>query len=303
MQSKKVGILEILNSKWFIQPEAANAFLPLVVQMVQNPMAFKDDSESGPKDDVHDYSAFQSNLYGISSHGLETPPEKAPKNSIAVIQFSGAITKSDQWCADSGTQTKADLLNRCFANSNISGIVMHITSPGGAGNAIEALRGAMTNKNKPIVSYIDEMAASAGYWIASMADEIVMLNNRTQVGSIGAYVTLANWDGYYEKLGLKVQRIYSSFSEEKNKAVEEALKGNTDLLVADLDKFTSFFFDDVKAARPQLENPNDKKIFKGAMYYGDQAVANGLADHLGDWATVVERIEALKPKYKGGFYV
>lgn len=303
MRRKNFGILEFLNSKWFIEPKAAENYLPLVMSMVQNPMVMEDDDEDSDSDSIQNYASVYSGLYGISSYGEAAPPEKAPKDSIAVLSFDGAITKGDQWCGDSGTVTKAELLRRCFANPNIKGVAIHMTSPGGSGNAIEAFKSAMSERNKPVVAYIDEMAASAGYWIASMADEIVILNNRAEVGSIGSYVTLANWDGYYEKLGLKVQRIYSSYSTEKNRSVEEALKGDTKMLIEELDKFTEFFFEDVKSGRSVLAEPKDSKIFKGAMYYGDQAVSNGMADHIGGWDVVEQRIEALQTNYKGGFYV
>lgn len=305
MQRKMFGLAEILsNSFWAIDPLMAENYRPIIYKMLSHPEAFLNMS-SEIEDSTPIAFEASSNLYPISAYGNASSPEDAPKNSVAVISFDGAITKNDQICGDSGTVTKAALIERCFENSKIEGLVLHITSPGGSANAISAIRFAMQNKNKPVVAYVDDYAASAGYWIASFADEIVVSDERARVGSIGSYITLADWDKYYESKGLIVRDIYSTYSTEKNKEVRDALNGDDSGILAFLDKSTNFFLNDVKKGRPSLNHANDPKILQGAMYFGDDAVSNGLADYMGRWQTVLERIDVLKSNYKkeGGFYV
>jgi signal peptide peptidase SppA len=296
----KVGIIDILTSAWFITHEAEQAFYPLVFQMLESPLAL-DDREI--QDSANVSLNFNSELFAISKYGNLHGPHNAPKNSIAVISFSGAITKNDQFCGDSGTATKAELIRQCMESSNIKGIVLNISSPGGAGNALEVLKESLSNKSKPVVAYIDELAASAGYWAASFCDEIVVKNERAQLGSIGTYITLANFDAYYKSKGLEVSRLYARLSTEKNKAFENALKGDNDAMLDWLDAFNNFFIEDVKNGRPNLDLSADSKILNGAMYFGDKAVENGLADHMGGWDKVVDRVNELKNNYKTEFYV
>jgi signal peptide peptidase SppA len=297
----RLGLYDILTNIWFINESAAEAYFPLVYAMFENPLSFQNAPK--PQDETKPNPLPEANLFSISSYGELSPPQSAPKGSVAIISLEGAITKNGQICGDSGTTTKANLLHRCYANSNIEGIILHITSPGGSVNAIEQIRSSLSARNKPVVSYIDELAASCGYWIASMSDEIVVKNERTRLGSIGAYVPFANFRKFYEKQGIEIRDIYSSYSTLKNKAFKDALEGNDAALIQEIDEQVAFFFSDVKAGRPALDNNPDKRIFQGALFYGNEAVANGMADMIGDWNTAKERISSLKSNYKKAFYV
>src|ERR1043165_4074584 len=67
------------------------------------------------------------NFHYISEYGIACSPDDAPAGSIAVIPFLYPITRYDWWWA--GTETKAAILNRCFANSNIIGVIQMMDTP------------------------------------------------------------------------------------------------------------------------------------------------------------------------------
>lgn len=293
---------EITNSFWFITEDAVHGLWPRIQNLLENPLPTNNNEELDLTASLG--VSFQSNLYPISSYGAASAPEAAPKGSYAVISFDGPISKNDQICGDSGTATKAQLIDRCYNNPNIKGIVLNMCSPGGSISAVNSITSTIAKRNKPIVAYVDELAASAGYWIASFADEIVLKNERVVVGSIGALVTIYNAQKYWEKKGIKVESIYSSHSTLKNHAYRKAMEGDSAPIVEMLDKAVNFFFSDVKSNRPQLKNPKDDTIFKGDVFHGDRAIELDLADKMGEWDVVLESLQNLEAQYnKGGLYV
>lgn len=301
MYMRRVNLAYILKSLWLMNPQAAEAYYPLIFNMLENPLTEMDK----PEDRVNEklFGSIDCNsVYPISAYGEASPPEDAPEGSIAVVEFFGAITKFDQWCGDSGTETKAHLIARCFENENISGIVLKIDSGGGSGDAIQCLKDCFGSANKPVMTYVDGMAASAAYWIASQTDHIMIGGKMSEVGSIGAYIPLNDFTEYYKKLGIDIKRIYSRLSPEKNKAFEEVLKGNEEPMKDDLDAFVNFFHEDVKSGRPDLKTSADPKIMQGAMYFAEQAVSNGLADSIGTFTQAVQKCIEMS-NTKGGVYV
>jgi len=296
----KVTLQSILGGVCLMDRTTAESYFPVVAAMIQNPLAKL--PEKGDVSTVEIFPLFSKDnsavAYPISMYGEVSPVSDAPKGSVAVISFDGAITANDQWCGDSGTKTKASLLGQCFANSNISGVVLKINSGGGFIDAISYMKNAMAAKNKPVYAVVESMAGSAAYWIASMADKVYLQSDMDAVGSIGAYTTIVDYTRYYENLGIKVTEIYSSLSSEKNEAYRAAMKGDTKPMEKKLDAMVqNFFIRDVKATRTQVK----EEALKGAVYYANEAIEMGLADGI---KTLQEACEEIATNAnKGGFYV
>ncbi|WP_296741423.1 S49 family peptidase [Mesorhizobium sp.] len=79
-------------------------------------------------------------------------------------------------------------LQAMLADSAIKAIVLDVDSPGGSVAGTSELSSMIFNARgrKPIVAQVNANAASAAYWIASAADEIVVTPSG-QVGSIGVF--------------------------------------------------------------------------------------------------------------------
>lgn len=303
MKRRFTNLADIFSSTWLIRREAAQGHFPTVLKMMKGETLPKsyfdadDDTEAGPRDASDLNGEFEVMLlhadgikslsaYRVSEFGEDAPPEKAPKNSVAIISFNDVMTKHDQWCGGSGALTKRDLFYRSLSNSNIKGIVFEIDGPGGDGNAASLLYEAARTSNKPVVAFVEGMAASAHLWLACGADRIVMSGDNSEIGSLGSYVEFYDFTKYYEKEGIDVIRIYAPQSTEKNIQYEEALKGNDGPMKDYLKQHVEFFTKAVKDGRPNLSN--DKSIFSGAMFFTDAAIKNGLADQKGSLNDAIE---------------
>jgi len=94
---------------------------------------------------------------------------------------------------------------------------LNINSPGGEvdGTAAFADMVRAGSERKPVFAYVDGMAASAAYWIASAAPKIIAQEG-SWVGSIGVVATTMDNRGAQERQGVKRYSIVSSQSPKKN---------------------------------------------------------------------------------------
>ncbi|KKK65329.1 hypothetical protein LCGC14_2975230, partial [marine sediment metagenome] len=96
------------------------------------------------------------------------------------------MTKKGGMSAE-GMQITAKWISEANNDESVSSLLLDIESNGGTGDGLPALAADIRDSNKPVVAYVDSVAASAAYWAASQADTIVMNgDNFAEVGSIGA---------------------------------------------------------------------------------------------------------------------
>ncbi|HAN19634.1 MAG: hypothetical protein A2X13_14660 [Bacteroidetes bacterium GWC2_33_15] len=272
-------ISEILSGVWLIEPQKASGYLPIVANLLKGESndLIKNLSEKRLESKALLFDAATG--YRISEYGVADSPEKAPENSVVIIPVAGPITKYDQFCGPSGTKTKADILQRADSNPNIVAAILEIDSGGGEGAGTQHFAQVIKNTNMPVIAFVEDMAASAAYWIASQCDIIVMQEKTSQVGSIGAYTTLVDVKRYFKNIGLDILEVYAKQSTEKNKAFREAFNNDDTSLIKDkISEFNQFFINDIKSFRGEKIKSDP---FKGQMYFAEQAVEIGLADEIG----------------------
>ena len=138
------------------------------------------------------------------------PTPSMQSGSVAVISISGTLMKNPSiiervffGATDMGDLTAS--VNAAASDKSISGIVLNISSPGGTVAGTPELAGAVSsaNQKKPVLAYVDDLAASAAYWIASQAREIYA-SRQAVVGSIGVRMTMYDMSKAYEQAGVKV---------------------------------------------------------------------------------------------------
>jgi len=172
------------------------------------------------------------------------------------------------------------------ANPQISSIILQLSTPGGTVEGTAQLGEVIKATNKPIVAFVDEMACSAGYWLASQCDVIVAATTRAQVGSIGVMLSFADLKPYWEKEGVVFHEIYSSLSSDKNKDFRDLLDGKYDNYRKDvLDPLANDFISAVKSSR----EITDESILKGRVVFADKAIDIGLVDSIGTLEDAITR--------------
>lgn len=270
---------QIFNSVWMIDADYAANYIPLVTSYLKGSSVKQSSPTPSGEYNANNGVVFatpKNGIYQISDAGCYASPEKAPVDSIAIISISGAITKHDQDCGPSGMQTKANLLERCYANDNIEGVIIRVDSGGGEGGAMRLFNETVARRNKAVVGFIDDYACSAAYGIISGADMIIANSNEARIGSIGTYLTILDYSKKLEMEGINVIEVYASASTDKNREYFEALKGNTDPLKEIADRYNEGFLSQIEKQRGE-NLQSDRKVWgTGKVFFADKALEIGL---------------------------
>lgn len=224
---------------------------------------------------------------------------KIKENSIAVVPVMGAMMRDD-YCDMAlnfvaGTRSLERTISQLDTNSNVNGIVLHVSTPGGQSMGNESLANVIKNTNTPIVVYF-EMMASAGVYAFAGADEIWGAESEAIWGSIGTYITLVDNTKMLESLGYDIKEIYATESTEKNIEFRAALDGNEEPMIEWLDKSNKAFIQHVKKVRPSIKD--DGHVSKGKIYSAKEAKKIGAIDGIGSMDHAINRARILGKKKK-----
>ncbi len=166
-------------------------------------------------------------------------------------------------------------------------LIVHVNSPGGTVAASEAIYLALRKvaAKKPVVTVMDEYAASGGY-VTALAGERIIARGNTLTGSIGVVMEAPNIAGLLDKLGVEVTRVKSGpLKAEPSLTTSpspEALRAQEELIA---DTFN--WFRELVAERRKLEGAALERVTDGRAFTGRQAVELGLVDELGDQETAL----------------
>lgn len=295
----------ILRGKWLLDKQWATSHFPLVHSLLKGDTVdfgnrkamddeYDDDDDEQDPERRHGYAlmAGQRNVYKVRPY---TDLREIPEGSLCVVTMAGPMIKRGGMCSY-GMVDQAALIQRLANAKNISGIILDIDSPGGQADGTAMLADVIKNatSSKPIICIIDDgMAASAAMWIASSASEIYVTQKTDQVGSIGVYTTIADWNAYYASEGLPVRDIYAPQSTDKNRGYYEALAGNDELIKNDLAVLADQFINTVATNRAGRIKGDDWKT--GKMFYAKDAIKIGLIDGIKSFDQVVTRMNSLIP--------
>ncbi len=146
------------------------------------------------------------------------------KDEIAVVRTIGSLVKRGGWMeADSGMigyDRVVSQMREACRDPDVKGVFWVIDSPGGhTARMIQAAKeiGSMSKAadGKPIYAYVDEMAASAGYVLASAAD-VILAPEAALGGCLGVILNLIDTSALHDKIGLKAHVIRSGWSDRKS---------------------------------------------------------------------------------------
>jgi ClpP class serine protease len=99
--------------------------------------------------------------------------------------------------------------------------------PGGTVDGTEALANSVKSVEKPVVTFVDGLMASAAFWVGSQADEIIASTDTDEIGSVGVLLSFADLQPYWESLGIKFHKLVASTSPDKTKIWEDLRTGST----------------------------------------------------------------------------
>jgi signal peptide peptidase SppA len=215
------------------------------------------------------------------------------QDHTAIIPITGPIVRySDLFAfllgATSIDQIQSDL-QRAITDPVIRNMILHIDSPGGTVAGVHELANiiAAAKSIKPITAYVSSLGASAAYWLASSADEIV-IDATAAVGSIGVISTIIDDSERKTKAGINEITIVSSHSPNKHL---DASTDNGRLAIQSLvDSIADVFVADVARNRGVSTETVLSDFGQGGLLVGKAAVQAGLADRLGSLSEVIQSL-------------
>lgn len=230
--------------------------------------------------------------------GRQEPKSLERAGAVALIPVYGVLsqrmTMMSEISGGTSYQALTQMLRAALADDNVSAVVLDINSPGGSvpgtmelAAEIRSLRG----NDKPIIAQINSLAASAAYWIASQADEVVSTPSG-QAGSIGVYTSHDDISALMEKEGVK--RTYISAGEYKVEGNEtEPLGGDTRKFVQErVNESYRLFVAEVAEGRGVTTEKVLADYGKGRVFATGELLKRGMIDSVATLDETLARLGA-----------
>jgi protease-4 len=202
--------------------------------------------------------------------------------AVAVIRLNGVISGDPADSFSTGGITPRlveSQLARAAADPDVKAVVLRINSPGGSVVASNQIYHMIKDFEKPIVVWMDEMAASGGYYIACGADYIVA-HPDTLVGSIGVISQFINADDLLDEIGVDVVVITSGPHKDTGSLFRDMTEEEQAYWQSLIDETYEEFVDVVVEGR-DLPEETVRELADGNVYTGRQALKDGLVDAVG----------------------
>lgn len=221
-------------------------------------------------------------------------PKRFRKEGLAipVVRLQGAImTGGSQFRPALNLANTAQALERAFAKKDAPVVAISINSPGGSPVQsrliYQRIRALAEEKNKRVLMFVEDVAASGGYMIALAGDEI-FVDPTSIVGSIGVVSGGFGFPELLQKIGVE-RRVYTAG---ENKAILDPFQPEKQ---SDIEYLKSLqleihkvFIDMVKTRRGE-RLADDGDIFSGLFWTGQRGVELGLVDGIGEIREVLKR--------------
>ena len=191
-----------------------------------------------------------------------------------------------------------DHIDMMMADSYNRGMILSVNTPGGSVYDIDELYLKIMEykeeTGRPVYTYMRDMAASGGYYIAAGTDKIYA-NRNTWTGSIGVTVgTFMDASEFLNKMGIKTVTITAGANKAMGSTTEPMTEEQKAIFQGLVDDAYEQFTGIVAEGR-DMEMEKVKKLADGRVYTAKQALENGLIDEIG---TIEDVIADMQKRYE-----
>ena len=222
--------------------------------------------------------------------------------NIPTLRLSGVIGQAGFMRSGLNISALDKLIDKLFADKKSPAVAIIINSPGGSPTQSSLIADKIIKKakenDKKVLVFVEDVAASGGYWLACAGDEI-FIDTNSVLGSIGVISPGFGFVELIKKIGIE-RRVYTSgksksfldpFKEEKI----DDVKRLKDIQEQIHENFISY----VKSRRgKKIEEKNTDEVFSGLFWVGNKAIELGLADGIGSIYEVINKRFGKKAKIK-----
>ena len=228
------------------------------------------------------------------------------KPRVSVLRLAGVIGKVGPGRSGMTLDSLNDSIEEAFKKPNLEAVCLAVNSPGGSPVQSDLISKRIMNiakeKDVPVYAFVEDMAASGGYWLACAADEIYV-SRSSMIGSIGVVSSGFGLEGAIKKMGVE-RRIYT---QGKNKSILDPFgpekKEDIEIIKKLQQKAHAHFIDHIKASRKGRLTQSDDILFNGEFWSGETAEDFGLVDGVDDMYSFIRKkfgekvkIDYIRPK-------
>ncbi len=215
-----------------------------------------------------------------------------------MIRLTGVIASSKR----GGTLSDSDLapmIERAFRKGKPSAVALVINSPGGSvaqsSLITSRIRRLASERNIKVYAFVEDVAASGGYWLACAADEI-WVDAGSIVGSIGVIYATFGLQDFIGKFGIE-RRVHTAG---ESKSMLDPFRPERQEDVTKLKGWQAqihdTFIEHVRSARGSRLN-DSAELFTGDVWVGSSSVDMGLADGIGHVVPKMKEIFGAKVRF------
>jgi signal peptide peptidase SppA len=212
---------------------------------------------------------------------------------VPVVRLTGVIAAGGMLGQRGlSVETAAPLLAKAFKTRGAKAVALSINSPGGSpvqsALIAQRIRLLATENSLPVIAFVEDVAASGGYWLACAADEIVA-DGASVVGSIGVVSSGFGFHELIARYGIE-RRVHTSgenksmldpFQPEKAEDVERLKQLQSEIHEG--------FKDWVRERRGTRLKGGDSLLFTGEFWTGKRGLELGLVDSLGELRATLQQ--------------
>ena len=222
--------------------------------------------------------------------------------NIPTLRLSGVIGQAGMLRSGLTLNSINKLIDKLFSDKKCPAVAIIINSPGGSPTQSSLIAEKIIlkskEKKKKVIAFVEDVAASGGYWLACAAEEIYIDQNSI-IGSIGVISPGFGFVDLIKKIGIE-RRVYTSgksksFLDPFKKEKAEDIKRLKDIQ----EQIHENFIDYVKTRRKNKLNKSKlKEIFSGLFWVGQKSIDLGLADGIGHANEILKKKFGKKIKVK-----
>jgi len=212
---------------------------------------------------------------------------------VPVVRLSGVIANGGLLGGRSlSIESVAPLLRRAFETRGARAVALALNSPGGSPvqSALIAQRIRLHAREKglPVIAFVEDVAASGGYWLACAADEIIA-DPSSIVGSIGVISSGFGFQDLIARIGVE-RRVHTSG---ENKSMLDPFRPEQPEDVVRLKRLQAEihdgFKDWVRERRGRLLKGDENTLFSGEFWTARRGIDLGLVDGFGELRATLQQ--------------
>ena len=207
---------------------------------------------------------------------------KSKKKQVNIVKLSGVISSGGRKNLSLASIKKN--IDKAFSDKKISSVALLINSPGGSPVQSEMIANYIREKSRetkiPTISFVEDVAASGGYWLALSSNDIYALSKSSIVGSLGVLYAGFGLDEFIKKHGIS-RRVHTAG---KNKVsldmFQPEKESDIERLKNMLAEVHNHFKDWVLSRREGKLKIEEEDLFSGEFWVASKGLEYGLVDDI-----------------------